>query len=104
MIELHCIYHLLQLWRYIAKYLQVSKLMPSSILLVTAPPPPEQPTGQVPGVVAREMGQIKKYLLFDFAKYMLFPALFTRWLRTSRLRIFKEKQRNLICQRVVGEE
>ena len=40
----------------------------------------------------REVGQIKKYLLFDFVKYMLFPALFTRWLRTSRLRIFEEKQ------------
>ena len=104
MVELHCIYHLLQLWRYIAKYLLVSKLMLVQFYLLQPPSPPGQPTGQVPGVVAREVGQIKKYLLFDFVKYMLFPALFTRWLQTSRLRIFKEKQTNLICPRVVGEE
>ena len=37
----------------------------------------------------------KKYLLFDFAKYQLFLAWFTQWLRTSTLHIFKEKCRNL---------
>ena len=41
------------------------------------------------------LGQIKKYLLFDFAKYRLFLTWFTWWLRTSRLHILKEKCRNL---------
>ena len=36
----------------------------------------------------------EKYLLFDFAQYVLFLAQFTRWLLTSRLRIFKDKRRN----------
>ena len=30
----------------------------------------------------------------DFTKYVIFLARFTRWLRTSRLRIFKGKRRN----------
>ena len=46
-------------------------------------------------------GANKKYLLFDFAKYVLFLARFTRWLRTSRLRILRENAG--ICRRVVGE-
>ena len=40
-------------------------------------------------------GANKKYLVFDFVKYQLFLVWFTRWLRTSRLHIFKEKYRNL---------
>ena len=48
--------------------------------------------GSCPG--GRGLGQIKNYLLFDFAQYVSFLVLFTRWLRTSRLRIFKEKRRN----------
>ena len=66
-------------------------------------PTPGQPPGQVqpfepggggscPG--GRGLGQIKNYLLFDFAQYVSFLVLFTQWLRTSRLRIFKEKRRN----------
>ena len=56
--------------------------------------PPRDKVGNcpVPGVggVAN-----KKYLLSGFAKYVLFLARFTRWLRTSRLRLFKEKRSNL---------
>ena len=37
-----------------------------------------------------------KYVLFDFAKYMLFLAQYARWLRTLRLRIFKGKCWNLL--------
>ena len=80
-------------------------LMHGSILLVTIPPPPnsQQPPGQVhtfrPGQSCpggSGVGEITKYLLFDFAKYVLFLAWFTRWLGTSRLHIFKEKRRNLL--------
>ena len=43
-----------------------------------------------PVLGGRGVGQIKKNLLFDFAKYQLFLAWFTRWLWTSRLHIFKK--------------
>ena len=66
-------------------------------------PPLQQPPGQVhtfrPGQSCpgdRGVGEIKKYLLFDFVQYVLFLARFIRWLRTSRLHIFKEKSRNLL--------
>ena len=65
--------------------------MHGSILLVTNPPsPPRQPSRQVhpfgPGggelfeVVlswGKGGGANKKYLVFDFAKFMLFPVWFT---------------------------
>ena len=41
-------------------------------------------------------GANKKYVLFDFAKYVLFLAQYARWLRTLRLRIFKGKCWNLL--------
>ena len=72
-------------------------LLHGSILLVTIQPPGQvhtfRPGQSCPG--GRAVGEIKKYLLFDFAKYVLFLIRFTQWLRTSRLHIFKEKSRNL---------
>ena len=52
-----------------------------------------RPWRSCPG--GRGVGEIKKYLLFHFAKYILFLARFTWRLQTSRLHIFKEKSRNL---------
>ena len=67
-------------------------------------PPPRQPPGQLQpfgleggelfeAVLSRGKGVgHKKYLvLFDFTKNMSFLGWFARWLRTSRLRIFKDK-------------
>ena len=48
------------------------------------------------GPVAGVGGGANKYLFSGhFAKYVLFLARFTRWPRTSRLRIFKGTRRNL---------
>ena len=81
-------------------------LMHGSILLITIllnPSPPPATPRTSPHLQARAVlswgqgggGEIKKYLLFDFVKYVLFLIRFTQWLRTSRLPIFKEKSRNL---------
>ena len=74
---------------------------PNAWFYLLPSPTPRQPLGQVqhfgPGggeffeavlSLVKGGGTNKKYLLFDFAKYVLFLARFTRWLRPSRLRTF----------------
>ena len=101
------------------KYITVGKfyvqaIMHGSIWPVTPPPPhplraaPEtSPALRSQGwgivwsrpVLVVGGGANQKYLFFDFAKYMSFLARFARWLRTSILRIFKGKLRNLWLKR-----
>lgn len=78
-------------------------VMHGSILLVTIPPPPplyRQPLGNVQpfrpsgGIVWSSPVQ-GAGVLFDFVKQVLFLTRFKRWLRTSRLHIFKQKCTNL---------
>ena len=70
-------------------------LMHGSVLVV-GQVQPFGPWRSCPG--GRGVGEIKKYLLFDFAKYVLFLARFTQWLQTSRLHIFKEKKQEFVAE------
>ena len=85
-------------------------------LLPSPPPPPPKATpGTSPVLQAQGWGIVwnspvpglgvgpnKEISSPYFARHVLFLARFTRWLRTSRLPIFKENAG--ICRRVLGEE